>query len=237
MSTVDGSRRREHHFFWLMSGAVLLTVFAGFAPTYYLAAWLDAPVLTPLVHLHGLVFTAWVMLFAVQVRLVMTGRVALHRRVGSFGAGLALAMVLLGVITAVVAARLGHTPSAAIPPLSFLAIPLFNIAAFGLLVGGGVWQRRNPATHKRLMLIATLCILAPAIARLPLGIIQTGGPPVFFGLTDLLWLACLAYDGLTRRRVHAAWLVGGGVMLASQAGSLLVATSAPWLACARWLTS
>lgn len=235
MQTIDGSRRREHYFYGFMAGAVLLTVFAGFAPTYYLAAWFDAPPLAPLVHLHGIVFTAWVMLFAVQVRLVMTRRTALHRRVGGFGAGLALSMVLLGVITAVVSAQHGHTPSAAIPPLSFLAIPLFNIAAFGLLVGVAIWRRRDPATHKRLMLSATLCVLAPAFARLPLGFIQTGGPPAFFGLTDLLWLACLAYDGLTRRRVHAAWLAGGGVILASQVGSLLAATSAPWLAFARWL--
>lgn len=158
MQTVDGSRHREHLFFWLVSGTVLLIVFAGFAPTYYLhlRAWFDAPTLTPLVHLHGLVFTAWVMLFAVQVRLVMTGRAALHRRVGRYGAWLGLAMVLLGAITAVVSAQLGHTSNAAIPPLSFLAIPLFNIAAFGLLVGGGVWQRRDPATHKRLRQLAGL---------------------------------------------------------------------------------
>jgi hypothetical protein len=43
-----------------MAIAGLVTVFIGFAPTYYLKSHYGAPPLTPLVHLHGLVFTAWI---------------------------------------------------------------------------------------------------------------------------------------------------------------------------------
>jgi hypothetical protein len=235
--TVPEARQREQWFFGLMAALAAAIVFAGFAPTYYLGPWFAAPALTPLVHLHGIVFTAWIALLALQVGLVATGRTYLHRRVGVAGAVLALAMVVLGVATAIVSAQLGHTPNPAIPPLSFMAIPLFAIVAFALLVGAGVALRHRPQAHKRLMLLATIAILGAAMARLPLGIVKAGGPPAFFGLTDLLVLACVAYDLLTRRRVHPAWLLGGAVILASQVGSLLAAPSAPWLAFAHWLIS
>jgi hypothetical protein len=171
------------------------------------------------------------------VGLVATRRTHIHRRLGVVGVGLAAAMVALGVVTAVVSVQLGHSPSKAIPPLSFMAIPLFTLATFASLISAAVLLRRHPQAHKRLMLLATLTIIGAAVARLPLEIIKAGGPPAFYGLTDALVLICVAYDLLTRRRVHPAWLGGGAVMIVFQVGSLLAASSAPWLAFARWLTT
>jgi hypothetical protein len=48
-----------------------LIVLVGFGRTYYLKGLFDTPPLpSGLVHLHGLVMTAWVVLFVVQVRFV-----------------------------------------------------------------------------------------------------------------------------------------------------------------------
>jgi hypothetical protein len=190
-----------------------------------------------LVHLHGILCTSWILLFALQARLIATRQTGLHRRVGFAGAGLAVAIVLVGTLTTVASARNGHSPSAAIAPLSFMAIPLFTIIAFGLLVALAVALRRDGGTHKRLMLIATVTILSPAIARLPFAFIEHGGPPVFFALTDLLAVVCAGYDGWMRGSLHRAWLWGGALLLGSQLGSLLAAPSGPWLSFARWLTA
>ena len=49
--------RNDRPFYTGMSVASVITVFVGFAPTYYLKGYFGAAPLAPLVHLHGLVFT------------------------------------------------------------------------------------------------------------------------------------------------------------------------------------
>jgi uncharacterized membrane protein YozB (DUF420 family) len=230
-------RRSERLLFTLIAVSVTLLVLAGFAPTYYLKPWFNGPALTPLVHAHGLVFSAWVVLFATQVTLVSKGQVHLHRRLGIAGAVLALAMLAFGLLTAVVSAQLGHTPDASIPPLAFFAIPVCNILTFALLVGAALQLRREPQSHKRLMTLATITVTTPAIARLPFEFIQIGGPLAFYALTNVLVIACMAWDAATRGKVHSAWWRGGLLILVSQIGSLLLARSEAWVAFAAFVTA
>jgi hypothetical protein len=71
-----------------MALASALTVFTGFARTYYLRSVFDGPAVpTPLVHLHGAVFTAWILVFVAQTSLVAARRTDLHRRLGVVAAG------------------------------------------------------------------------------------------------------------------------------------------------------
>ncbi|MBK6289769.1 MAG: hypothetical protein IPJ33_02360 [Gammaproteobacteria bacterium] len=228
-------RKREQWFFALMTGCAALLVFAGFAPTYYLKRWFAAPGLGTLAQVHGIVFSAWIMLFATQVGLVATGRTRIHRRVGILGAVIAAAMVVLGIALAIQSARAGHTPVPELPPLSTMAIPLFNITGFAVLVGVALQLRGDAQAHKRLMLLATITVVTPGIARLRFDFIRFGGPPVFFALTDLMVLACIAYDAFTRGKVHSAWLRGGLLLVLSQIAPLAVAQTTPWLAFAGWL--
>ena len=232
--------RRDRRFFTGMAVAAMLTVLAGFAPSYYLKTVLGRPgisgmqTLSPLLHLHGLVFTTWIVLFLVQTRLVATRRIALHRRLGVAAVVVAALMVVVGFAAAVDAARRGSTPPGGPPPLVFLAVPMADLAIFSTLVVAGVWFRRRAEVHKRLMLTSTISILTPAIARLP-GVIA-GGPLTFFALTDLFVVACLVYDKVTRGRVHPAFWWGGGLLLASQIGRLAISGTGAWLALATWLT-
>src|SRR5262245_59433763 len=84
-----------------MSIAFLVTALVAFAPTYYLKGLFGAPPLSPALHLHGAVFTAWLLLLFTQSALVAAHRVDLHRRVGVLGAALAAMMVPLGITVAV----------------------------------------------------------------------------------------------------------------------------------------
>src|SRR6266851_4238807 len=80
-----GSERR---FFVGITAAMIAAILAGFAPTWFLRPWLYQPVMlafTPLVWLHGLLFTGWALLFITQVGLVSTNRLAVHRRLGVLG--------------------------------------------------------------------------------------------------------------------------------------------------------
>ena len=158
-------RRRERWFYIGMSIALVITVFAGFAPTYYLRPYFNTAPLMPLLHLHGFVFTSWLVLFVTQTTLVAAHRTDIHRRLGVVGGVIAVLMVLLGVTTALVRAKQGATPLPGISPLSFLVVPLGDMFVFPILVGAGFYFRRRPDVHKRLMLLATISILAAAIAR------------------------------------------------------------------------
>jgi hypothetical protein len=230
-----GGRRREHLFFTGMTVAILITVFAGFAPTYFLKGHFNGSPLTPLVHLHGIIFSSWMVLLLVQTTLVAAGRVRIHMSLGLAGAVVAALMVLIGTATAIKAAAMGHSPPGAPPPLVFLVIPLGEMVTFPILVGCGFYFRRRPDVHKRLMLLASIAILSAAVARLPFEYLKAG-PPAFFGTTDLFLLPCLLYDLVSRRRPHPATVLGGLFIVGSQVLRLMIGGTQVWHDFATWLT-
>jgi hypothetical protein len=224
----------DRRFFTAMSILAAITVFAGFAPTYYLKGAFGAPALPLLVHFHGLLFTSWILLFIIQTSLVAVRRTDVHRRLGILGGLLASGMVLVGFLTAIAAARRGVSPPGSPPALQFLVIPLGDILVFASLVGTGLYFRRQPQIHKRLLLLATISLLTAAIARLPH--VGPAGPLAFFGLTDLFIVVCLVYDLAVRGRIHPAFIWGGLLIVLSQPLRLLLAGTDVWLAFATWLT-
>jgi hypothetical protein len=221
------------HFYTWAAITILAIVFAGFARTYYLKELFGTPALPGLLHLHGLVMTLWFAFFLVQVSLIAAGRADLHRRVGVVGALLAAVVVVVGVTTAITAARLGHTPGP--PPLVFLTIPLGDMLVFPALVGAGLFFRRRSDFHKRFMLLASLSLLTAAIARIPLNFISAGGLPLFFGLTDLCIVTCVAYDTVKNHRLHPAFGWGVLVIVASQVLRFMLAGTSAWMQFATWL--
>jgi hypothetical protein len=78
-------RRFDHLFFSAMAGLLLLTVFIGFAHSYYLAGIFHAPLPSLITHLHGALFSCWIILFVTQTLLVAAGRVDIHRILGIAG--------------------------------------------------------------------------------------------------------------------------------------------------------
>lgn len=225
---VDTDRR----FYTGMAIAIAITVFAGFSPTFYLKAWFDTPPLNPLIIVHGLAFSSWVVVLLGQTVLIAAKRPDIHRKLGAAGAILATAMVLLGIAAATWSIRANHTPPG-IDPRSFLVLPFFGITLFAGFVAAAVSLRNESQTHKRLMLLATIAILDAPIARLP-GVL-TLGIPVAFGLQDLFLVACALYDFAMRRRVHQAYIWGGLIILISQPLRLVVSQTPLWLAFGDWL--
>jgi hypothetical protein len=128
--------RPGQRWFWL-AGALFaaLVVFVGFSPTFYLRNLFGAPQLSTLKLVHGVVFSAWVVLFVAQTWLVAANRRDVHRALGAFGALLLVAMCVVGYRVAIESGRSGFTPDPAkVSALSFMAVPLFDLAVFALLV-------------------------------------------------------------------------------------------------------
>lgn len=216
-----------------------LIVLAGFGRTFYLRGLFDLPPLTSvLVHVHGVLMTAWVVLFATQVWFVSSKRIRIHQRLGYSGIALASLIVVVGFVTAVRAAR--YPPASAppdIPPLSFLAVPLFDLVMFVMIFGAAIHFRRTPAVHKRLMLLTVVNFLPPALARVPIATLHALGPLWFFGLPAALALLCLALDSWHNRHLNVAFLVGTALLIGSYVGRLALMTTAAWMGFATWLVS
>jgi hypothetical protein len=224
------ARRRARVFHTTMAVAFLVTAFAGFAPTYFLRGLSHRPPLSPLLHVHGLAFTSWLVLLLVQTSLVARHRVDWHRRLGIAGAALATVMVPLGVAASIAGARHGLAvkgPEA----LTFLIFPLGQITMFAAFVGAAMWKRKTPEIHRRLILLSTAVLITPAISRLPFG----GNPVVSLLLTALFVVAAMIHDWKARGRVHSLYVWGVLVILLSGPVRFALGHTDAWQSVARWL--
>jgi hypothetical protein len=211
---------------------VAVTVFAGFARTYYLSPWFAPPArmppMTPLLHVHAVVFTLWTLLLVVQPALIATGKRALHRSLGWFAAATAVLVWWLGNVASI--AAMTHGFRGVGDPYAFYAVNFFSIQAFGIIILLAFLNRNRAETHKRLMLLSSAAILEAAFGRLPLAIMAETAPVSFYVGPDLIILAGVLFDQRTRGRVHPVWVWGGGVLIASQFFRIAVMHTAPWLA-------
>ena len=235
--TPPGRTSAERRFFTGMALAILATVVVGFSRSFFLRPlfpdWPSPPEM--IFYVHGAMFTAWIVLLVAQASLVAGGRTELHRKIGPYGAVLAVGMVVLGTLAPLVAARRATGfVQIPVPPLQFLAIPMFDMILFASFVWMAIANRRDPQAHKRLMLLATINLVTAAIARWP-GVFALG-PLAFFGLTDLFIIAMAIWDFRTRGRLHPVTLWGGLLTIVSQPLRLLLSGTEGWLAIARWAT-
>jgi FtsH-binding integral membrane protein len=221
-------RKADRQFFSGMALACAIILFLGFLPSYFHRS-AELPPLSPLYQLHGALFTAWIVLLVAQTALVAGRRTDIHRTLGLAGAFLAAVVFVLGVAVSVETLRRNGGPP---DPRKFLAIPLGDIIVFGVLVGAAVLQRQDSDTHKRLMLLATISLLTPAVARFLRQVGMGGAPNLFYG-TDAFVVVLAIYDLVSRGRIHPATLWGGAMVVGFK--PLLfyaVAITPPWLALA-----
>jgi hypothetical protein len=209
-------------------------VIAGFSRSYFLSAWLapEQPALTPLFRIHGAIATTWFLIMVLQPTLIATGRVALHRYIGWFAAGLAALLMVTGLAAGIAAMQRGFVATP-IDPRRFFAVPFSNALLFAGLVGAGVAARKRGDWHKRWMLLASAAIIDAPVGRLfPFadhGLLPILAAPL------LVVAAGIIHDLATRGRIHRAWPIGGGIILFVHLGRIALMFSATWVAFADWV--
>ena len=233
VSSLPG-HRYDNWFFATMTALILATVFIGFAPTYYLAGVFRAPLPSTIIHVHGAIFSCWVLLFITQVSLVSAGRVDIHRRLGVAGFVLACLMVVAGTWAATDALRRNAPPGR--DPKTFYIVPLTSMVIFGVLIALAYRARLKPAAHKRIILIATIALLPAPLVRWHFALIYRKVPVAQFVTYGFL-LVLIAYDLWSMRKIHRATLWASGFLVFMQQISAPIGRTAAWHAFAGWVQS
>ena len=223
-------------FYRHMAIALSAFVIIGFSRTYYLRFLTDLPPLTTLLHWHSVIFSAWLLVFIVQTRLVAAKRVDLHMKLGI--ASLALAVVVVGVsfATTAVKATLPLVHSSGLTPPQFAIVGIMSLVLFAGFLALGIKYRRRSAYHKRFMILAMIGVLTPAASRLvgQLGLREhwTYLVPV---IPALFVACCLAYDWSKERIVHPVYAIGGAAVIASWPLRIVIGRSEWYQPVGEWI--
>ena len=229
------SRRAEHIFYVGMSVAVIAIAFIGFAKSWFLRPYFDNPQpLVATVRIHGAAFTAWVLLLLAQTTLVAAHRTDMHRKLGWLGAALAVFMVAIAIKAAIFSVHRDVACCNAELARGFLIVPFSDVIVFSVLVGAAVLYRRDPATHKRRMLRATLARLDAATGRWPLRSIQTS-PYAYLVILDVIILAVAAYDTIARRALARAYAWGVPLVIGAHVAREMIRWTPAWRSVAKML--
>lgn len=203
----------DKYFYFFMSLLVAALVVWGFSHTIN-ANLLHPAVPRPLIlWFHATAFAAWVAFFIFQSALVRTHNVKWHKFFGWFGAGLGTVMVPLGVTTSIIMTRFDtyrlHQPGGD----AFMIVPFYDMLAFGTFFALAVSWRKTSELHRRLIFIATCCLLDAAFGRIDYIFIHG----LFYPCLDGVILLGVLRDLVVNRRIHKVYLAALPPLMVVQA--------------------
>lgn len=241
---------RSRYYLWLAAACAAIAIL-GFMPTY----WLQVPARTfvgsPLLHIHGVLNTTWVLFLMSQTWLITQGKISNHRDWGLAGIALATAVVIVGYATAIVSLqeRLAHGEGDA--ARSFLATAFFAMTLFAMFTAAAIACTRRPDWHKRLIVAGTVSLIDAAAGRVGFFFVVGHSPGIRPGLMPLppeamstvvglllqfIIIAAMIQDRRTRGSVHPAWIVALAIAVPALLLKIPLSHTAGWRAFADWTT-
>ncbi|HWE87665.1 MAG TPA: hypothetical protein VG267_22170 [Terracidiphilus sp.] len=214
---------------WL--GILWVGMIAGFGVDFprYLHENPPAPWI---LHVHAAVFTTWMLLITVQVLLVVGDRVAVHRKLGWLLAGWACLMGVMGPV-AIMSSQAAKVRGGPGYDPQFLSVSFLNIALFLGLLGWGISLRKNPAAHRRMMLLSSVALADPGFSRLS-GWIWPQEPTsaliwffyMFYG--NVLLMVLMAGWDWYRGRLVRSFVIGAATLLTAECTATFLYFWGPW---------
>jgi hypothetical protein len=208
----------------LLTGSVVL----GFARTYFFAGVFRAPLPSKMIHIHGAVFSLWFLVLLLQTFLIPAGRVQWHRQIGLASYGVAILVVIFGVLAATDSLRRGVPVGSYNLNVSF-AVSTMDMVAFAIVIFCSYLARRRPDAHKRLVLLATLSIMDAALDRWPyekVGLSYSAHTWAYLGLL----LLPIIYDLIALHRIHRSTLWSAIFVYALNRLRVPIGETYPWIA-------
>lgn len=228
-ATIAAGRRFQPSFSFWMVLAMCFFVFAGFGLQSFLPALRgEFPPAPPIVHFHGIVFVAWMLLLLAQTSLVGAGQVKLHRSLGLWGIAHAVVVMFTGALIQLVGSRAGLDAGRPAGASEGLYLGLWAVVGFGIMFTLAIRNRHRPEIHRRLMLFAMLPVLPPGVNRFWYQVLSLDDFVPTFWLYLTLWImaaAILADEWRKTRRISpysifgTGWIVVEGALHEAALGS------------------
>ena len=227
--TIPSSNFRGHIFYGATALALAVSVLVGFSRTYYLKSFFGTPQLPTLTHIHAAVFTLWTLFFVGQTLLVSAGRRDIHRRIGWAGSVFALGIAVLGGVMTFHSVRAGYASGR--PRMALLMINgVIDLVLFCGFFAFALVFRKKKEVHKRLMMLAMLSLIIPALGRFPV-------PG-----SMIKWIICalsltgVIYDLVFLRRAYPISVIGALLINLASPLRFIIADTHSWQRFAQWIT-
>lgn len=160
----------QDRFYFYSFIAMAILCLGGFVPSFFLRPQFFADPLPVWMHIHGALFTLWYFVAIAQAWLILKNKQILHRELGFVAALIVISgFILTFVAVAYLTATGQHVTGGA-------GFNLILTSAFTLCVAVGVYFRRKPEIHKRLMILATALLTVPGFDRLIRNLVQLSVP-------------------------------------------------------------
>jgi hypothetical protein len=200
---------------WLAIFWIFVGVGFGFDLHNYL---LEHPAVPFIVHVHAITTTLWLLTATALVLMVETGNVSLHRRLGWFATGYAALVLFIAPWSELSWQALNLKTPGSLPP-EFLSIAFCGVFCMAVLLPWGVLIRRNSAAHRRVLILAAICISDAGFSRfvglfLPAPTTFLGTYLFYEGGNVLLILLMFLWDW-KRDRVMKQFLMAASLVIAT----------------------
>lgn len=236
LGSVDPWDRRDDRKVYLVwVGLMWAGLIAGFGvdiPYYFLT---EMPRPAWVIYVHGAVFTGWMVILTLQVLLIQGGRIALHQKIGKYALCFAVLMMVVGPAAFLTKdAQLLANPHADQSFIPFMSVNLDDIGGFAIFTAAGYFLRRDPASHKRMMMLAMVAMADPGFSRLS-GFLIVPSPTAFIPnllvtfYGNFLLLGLMAGWDLWRRgTLNRAFAIGAASLAASEVVAIALMYSQTW---------
>ncbi|MCO6510063.1 MAG: hypothetical protein J5I65_04650 [Aridibacter famidurans] len=213
-------QRSGEAFFFHFALTVFLIVVLSFGIHAIMRAGHLPPMSAPL-FIHAILMFGWYGLFAAQAGLVRSGNVSLHMRLGKLSIILAAGVFVSGFLV------MAENYQRKAEPLVASSNVMAMIAFAGLYLAA-LAKRKRPLVHKRLMVFASVVMLAPALTRFARAFDL--GEGIILPLWVLTAASVIVYDLKRLRKVHAATVAGCVTFVLAVVAMIALGISGPWKA-------
>jgi multisubunit Na+/H+ antiporter MnhB subunit len=201
----------------------------------------EQPAVPKIVHVHAVATTLWLLTATALVLLVETGNARLHRRLGWFAAGYAALVLVIAPWSELSWQALNLQTPGALPP-QFLSIAFSGVFCMAVLLAWGVLLRRNSAAHRRVLILATICISDAGFSRM-VGLVLPApstfaGTYLFYEGGNLLLIVLMFLWDWKRNRVMKQFVLAAALVIGVGLAATGLYFNSTWQAITRgWLES
>lgn len=227
---------KRANYFFTASLIALAVVLTGFFKTFIIPSFqrtFEAPLV---IYLHGGFLFLWSLVFVAQTLLIRK-RFKLHRLLGFSSLILVGGVVISTMASGVYVMKRDLAAGFGEIATSSLVGTFTTPFVYATLVVAGIFYRRKPEIHKRLMLLAMIAILWPAFFRFRHYFPLVPNPELVFGflVPNSMILLAMIWEKLTVKRVHTVYLTAGVALFAENATETWFFDSPGWRIVAHWL--